>query len=349
MKTANQPNDKNTAQGPNSNKYWCWMKRVSIWFGLLLLVLALFGAVFQFVTTRINDKRYPPPGKLVDVGGYRLHLRSAGNGGPTVVMDAGIGGASISWSLVQPEIAKFTTVCSYDRAGMGWSDIGPRPRTSRQIVKELHALLNNAEIKKPYVLVGHSFGGSNMLLYASQYPDEVAGIVLVDASHEKQQECLPKLPLPFRIFDKSLPYLCKIFPPFGVGHLVMREKPDPRLPPAVREMNEAVRLRSQFAGTLADESLSLKESFAQMSSSPIMLGDMPLIVLSHGKKAIPGLSEELGNQFEQVWNELQVKHTNRSRNGIRVIAEKSGHNIQYDQPELVIDAVHRVVDAVRVR
>lgn len=349
MKTSNQLNDKESQQVPKGNRFWRWMKLAFTWFGLLLLVLALSGAIFQFVTTRINDKRYPPPGKLVDVGGYRLHLRSAGNGGPTVVMDAGLGGASISWSLVQPEISKFTTVCSYDRAGMGWSDVGPRPRTSRQIVNELHALLNNAEIKKPYVLVGHSFGGSNMLLYASQYPDEVAGLVLVDSSHDKQLERLPKLPLPLRILDKSLPYLCKTLPPFGVGHLVMREKPDPRLPPAVREMNKAVRLRSQFASTVADESLSLKESFVQLRSSPIMLGDMPLIVLSRGKKAIPGLSEELGNQFEQVWNELQADHTNRSRNGIRIIAEKSGHNIQYDQPELVIDAVRRVVEAVRAR
>ena len=265
-------------------------------------------------------------------------------------MDAGLGGASISWSLVQPEIAKFTNVCSYDRAGMGWSDVGPRPRTSRQIVKELHTLLGNAGIKKPYVLVGHSFGGANMLLYAHQYPEEVAGLVLVDASHEKQLERFPKPPLQLRILKKTMPYLYKILPPLGVGHLVMRVKPDPRLPPAVREMNKAVRLRSQTANTAADELLSLEESFAQFRSTPGMLGDMPLVVLSRGKKWVtPGMSAELNKQREQVWNELQADHTNRSRNGIRVIAEKSGHNIQYDQPELVIDAVRRVVEAVRAR
>ena len=188
-----------------------------------------------------------------------------------------------------------------------------------------------------------------MLLYAHKYPEEVAGLVLVDSSHEKQQERLPKLPLPLRMFDKAMPYLCKILPPFGVGHLVIREKPDPRLSPAVREMNGAVRLRSQLAGTLADELFSLKESFAQLRSSPIMLGDIPLIVISRGKNAISGLSEELSNQREQTWNELQVDHMSRSRNGIRIIAEKSGHNIQYDQPELVVDAVRRVVEAVRAR
>ena len=350
MKTVNQLNEKKTAQVLKGNRFWRWMKLIFKWLGLLLLVLALLGAIFQFVTTRINDKSYPPPGKLVDVGGYRLHLRSAGNGGPTVVMDAGLGGASISWSLVQPEIAKFTTVCTYDRAGMGWSDVGPRPRTSQQIVKELHTLLRNGGIKKPYVLVGHSSGGFNMLLYARQYPDEVAGLVLVDASHERQLERFPNPPLPDRILKKMMPYLYKILPPLGVGHLVMREKPDPRLPPAVREMNEAVRLRSQTANTAADELLSLEESFAQFSSVPEMLGDMPLIVLSRGKKWLtPGMSAELNKQYDQVWNELQADHAARSRNGIRIIAEKSGHFIQKDQPELVIDAVRRVVEAVRAR
>ena len=225
MKTTKQPNEKKTAQVHKGKRVWRWMKLVFKWTGLLLLLLALLGSIFQYVTTRINDKRYPPPGKLVDIGGYRLHLRGAGNGGPTVVMDAGLGGASIDWSLVQPEIAKFTTVYSYDRAGMGWSDVGPRPRTSRQIVKELHTLLRNAGIKKPYVLVGHSSGGFNMLLYASRYPDEVAGLVLVDASHEKQLERFPKPPLTLRIFNKTMPYLFKILPPLGVGHLVMRVPP----------------------------------------------------------------------------------------------------------------------------
>jgi pimeloyl-ACP methyl ester carboxylesterase len=120
----------------------------------------------------------------VDVGGYNLYVNCRGFGDPTVVLDAGLGVASDSWVLVQPEVAQFTRVCTYDRAGLGNSDRGPTPRTTRRIANELHMLLSNSGLQPPYVLVGHSFGGLNMRMYASEYPDEVAGMVLVDASHE---------------------------------------------------------------------------------------------------------------------------------------------------------------------
>ncbi len=133
-------------------------------------------------------------GQRVDIGGYRLHLHSMGTGGPAVILDTGLGGPSSAWGLVQPEIAKFTQVVSYDRAGNGWSDASPFPRTSRQIVEELHTLLAKAEIPKPYILVGHSFGGNNVQLYAAMYPDEVKAIVLVDSCHEEQLRRLPPNP-----------------------------------------------------------------------------------------------------------------------------------------------------------
>lgn len=154
----------------------------------LVSVLAFVGAIYQVIATRLNEKKYPPPGRLVDVGGYRLHIHCLGregvNDSPTVVMDAGIGECSLGWSLVQPEIAKFAHVCTYDRAGLGWSDSAPTARTSQQIVSDLHALLGNAGIEPPYVMVGHSFGGLNLRLYASRFPEEVAGMVLVDSAHE---------------------------------------------------------------------------------------------------------------------------------------------------------------------
>src|SRR5918993_4763941 len=163
------------------SRLWRWTKRVLVGIAGLVLVLLLAGVVFQFVVTRIDERRYPAPGELVDVSGYSLHLNCTGEAGgaPTVVMDSGLGGTVLDWQRVQPELAKSTRVCTYDRAGMGWSDPGPQPRTSRQIVSELHTLLGNAGIEGPYVLVGHSFGGVNMQLYASRHPDEVAGMVVV--------------------------------------------------------------------------------------------------------------------------------------------------------------------------
>src|SRR5437763_9389381 len=153
---------------------------------LTLVGLLLLGLSYQALASAVDASHYPPPGKLVDIGGYRLHINCTGTGSPTVILDAGLGGTSLDWSKVQPAVAHFTRVCSYDRAGYGWSDTGPGPRTSQQIVKELHLLLVHAQINGPYVLVGHSVGGLNMRLYAYRYPQEVAGMVLLDSTSEHQ-------------------------------------------------------------------------------------------------------------------------------------------------------------------
>ena len=139
----------------------------------------------------MSPNSYPPIGKLVNIGSHQLHIYPTGEGSPTVVFEAGGASWSLDWNLVQTEIAKFTRVCSYDRAGFGWSESGPNPRTSEQIVSELHALLTKAEIEKPYILVGASFGGHTVRLFSKKYPDEVAGIVLLDARHETINSKMP--------------------------------------------------------------------------------------------------------------------------------------------------------------
>jgi len=149
---------------------------------LSLVGLLLLGLSYQAIASAVDASHYPPPGKLVDIGGYRLHINCTGTGSPTVILDAGLGGTSLDWSKVQPAVAHFTRVCSYDRAGYGWSDTGPGPRTSQQIVKELHLLLVHAQVSGPYILVGHSLGGLNMRQYAYRYPGEVAEMVLLNAT-----------------------------------------------------------------------------------------------------------------------------------------------------------------------
>ncbi|HXF29061.1 MAG TPA: alpha/beta hydrolase, partial [Chlamydiales bacterium] len=162
-------------------------KRISKAFIPFLSGIFVLGALFQFVGTKIDEQRFPPIGRLVDVGGYRLHINVTGKNdlladGTTVVLDAGMGCNCLDWALVQPEIARMARVVSYDRAGYGWSDDSPLPRTSENIAYELHTLLQNAGMKPPYILVGHSFGGLNTRVFEQLYPDEVKAVVLVDAA-----------------------------------------------------------------------------------------------------------------------------------------------------------------------
>ena len=233
--------------------------------GLLALIstLALVGTIYQVIATRLDQQKYPPPGRLVDVGGYRLHIHCLGPegaSGPTVVMDAGIGECSLGWGLVQPEIARFARVCTFDRAGLGWSDPAPTPRTSRQIVSDLHALLTNAGIKPPYVLVGHSFGGLNARLYTSQFPEEVAGMVLVDSAHED---------LPFR--PPLLIRVGLLTAPLGIPRLfaqdVVSENPIFDRHSKYPSAYPAIATSTKYLNTVRREWSAADESWSQARSS----------------------------------------------------------------------------------
>src|SRR5215212_8888540 len=163
-----------------------WTGKTFLWLVVALLVLAVSGTIYQAIATERAERAYPPPGEMVGVRGYSLHIDCVGQGNPTVVLDAGSGEMSADWVWVQREVSHTTRVCAYDRAGMGWSEMGPEPRDARRISGELHALLQGASIEGPYVLVGHSFGGLYMQTYAARYPDEVAGVSLVESSHPEQ-------------------------------------------------------------------------------------------------------------------------------------------------------------------
>ena len=156
------------------------MIQIVAWVTGFTLLGALLGVVYQALGTRRDGRVYPPPGRLVDLGTHRLHLLESGRGSPTILLEAGLMSTVLSWSDLQRELARSFRAVSYDRAGLGWSDFGPMPRTADRIVDELHTLLERAAIPPPYVLVGHSFGGLTMPLFAARYPEEVAGMVLLD-------------------------------------------------------------------------------------------------------------------------------------------------------------------------
>jgi len=321
--------------------------------------------VFQFVATKIDEYRYPALGEMVDVGGYSLHLHCTGEGGeeaPTVVMDAGGGGTVLDWQLVQPEVAGFARVCTYDRAGMGWSDSGAQPRTSQQIVKELHTLLDNAGVQGPYVLVGHSFGGTNMQVYASQYPDEVAGMVLVDSAVEDEEKItfensLQPSPLSY-VLPKVLATIGVLRLPYTFGGETPRQTP---LDLEDEQAAMAFQQHPKEIFAILDETSSHEESFDENRAAPMSLGDKPLTVLTSRPLPLEELEEEeltsaglsqeqarqMASRMDELHSESQAALTQRSQNSKQIIAEGSGHYIHWDQPDRVIDAIREVVEAAR--
>ena len=294
-----------------------------------------------------------PIGQLVDVGGYRLHLACQGDGSPTVVMEAAIGETGLLWSLVQPAVAQTTRACVYDRAGYGWSDPSPRPRTAEVMVEELHRLLAAAEVPGPYVLVGHSFGGLLVRLYAARYPQEVAGLVLVDSAHEDQyrrapreiQELVPQVQEQARQQYEGLKVL------IVSGSLDVAMLPVPlQLPAAAADTFRAlVAAGPNHVEALIAEQQAVGAIHAELAAANITsVGDLPLTVLRHGQPmAMPGLSPEVNQANEQTWQELQAELAKLSSRGRLIVAEDSGHYVQLERPQLVIDAIGEVVASCR--
>jgi pimeloyl-ACP methyl ester carboxylesterase len=276
---------------------------------LLVLCAAMCGQCAVAQRKASNERQSFTLERLVDLGGRRLYIKCSGEaraGMPVVVMDAGMGSTSADWSSVEPNVSQFARVCSYDRAGVGKSDRAPQPRTSQDIVNDLHNLLAKAGLNPPYVLVGHSLGGMNARLYASEYPKEVVGMVLVDSTHEDEN-------------DRML----AVLPP----EILKKAKPEDMI------------IRSA-------EDIDFNRSVAQIRAAN-WHSDIPLIVLTRGSAtfnpndyAVPSLAPK----FEQIRLELQKELVRCSSRGRQIIAEKSGHYIQRDQPELVIDAIRQVLE-----
>jgi pimeloyl-ACP methyl ester carboxylesterase len=239
--------------------------------------------------------------RRVDVGGFQLNLRCSGEGSPTVILDAGAGDTLETWDWVAPDVQRFTRVCAYDRAGLGRSAPGPLPRTSERIVEELRALLVRARVPGPYVLVGHSFGGLNVRLYAARHPELVAGIVLVDATPEDFPEAVT----------------------------------------ALRARSETEKLRTALGlapAALRSELDAMPESAAAVRAAPPT--NVPVIALTSA------LGDEAPSE-RTLWADLQRRLAQSFPHGHQVIADRSGHYIQFDQPELVVAAIRELVDSAR--
>lgn len=317
---------------------------------VILVGLLLLGFVYEQVSRR-RDRRFRVPGRLVEVDGYRLHVTDEGQGGPTVVVLSGAGDSSASWLTVRKAVARFTRVLAYDRPGLGNSDPGPAPDPVGT-VEELHTLLARSGAPGPYVLAGHSLGGLIARLYAYRYPEQVAGLVMVDSTHEflktdkKFLQGMAGIGMMIRFFRALSPFglhrflgnVLHIMPMYASERRYYQEQ----LTPDEYE---------QWA-SVANHNCTSSAGVAEVQSIPTMLeaanqqlktseaapqfGDLPLAVLTNPS-------------FGEGWAEMHRELARRSTNSIHRISDRNGHSLQMPRPELVIDAIRHVVDQVKER
>ena len=345
---------------------------LSLLFGLLMLCFSLAGT-----NLAQNAQAPPPPGKLVDIGGYRVHLWCTGNASdrPTVVLIPGSGDFSFTWGLVQPEVAKFTRVCSYDFAFGAWSDPGPLPRTMKQDAYELYTALQKAGEKGPYVVVGASSGGLIARVFAREYRDEVAGMVLVDSTdpdtvsgrkvngqdvdvRDREESKGRTVPPPVRSLQDSPP-----------GALTAEEQerieryrknmgnpkisdPYDRLPAELQKMD--IWARFQFNPLMAKtlnpfQAEEMQQLYEEAQRQP--LGDIPLLVLIAGDRARPVAVQQqrAADPKRKTLNEKPMQKVAQpliSRNGMYVTVQ-SWHEIHLYQPAWVTEGIRQVVGAAQ--
>jgi pimeloyl-ACP methyl ester carboxylesterase len=333
-------------KGPRKRRVLRWIGYLLAGLSGLVVLLAIIGAIYQSVE-RSNDLRtHSPPGSLVDVNGYKMHLYCVGDGSPAVILESGLNDSWLSWFKVQPSVAEFTRVCSYDRASVGWSDARPEPPDSRNIALHLHSLLQNAGTKPPYILVGHSIGGIHVRVYQNMYPSDVVGMVLVDSSHPDQIKRSPPQLLKWNPLRKLEFKLWTLSMPFGVPRFV---KICGNGPAEIRDALQTAECNTRWAETQETE-FNYFDSSAEEGRMTGSLGSMPLVVISHDpdKSGLPAIiGPDLAKQTEVAWGQMQEDLSHLSTRSSHVVAKGSTHYIQIQRPALVIDAIYLTVNASR--
>ncbi len=299
----------------------------------LMLLFACNSLKAEEVNVELDPLLAQKTGKLINIGSHSMHLFCVGEGLPTVVLEAGLGGLSLEWIKVQAELSTHTRVCAYDRSGYGWSEKSPRQRTSSNIANELHQLLSIARVPGPYVMVGHSFGGYTAQMFSSRHHTSTAGMVLIDASHSEQVERFREIGL-------------NTAPVKRVTHV--RYSP-PRLPenlPVEAQMTTfQLLVEGHTMPTIAAEYIDFYTS-AQQVAAELRIPNVPVMVLTRG---IGGWkNSENGKSYEQLWQTLQSELARMSPTSAHLWASKSGHHVHLDQPSLTVNAIMMVVERARL-
>ena len=322
-------------------------KMIGLWAFAAIAALLLAGFLFERFCEWRDARRFPPPGKMVEVNGHKLHILCEGSApGPTIVIEQGAASPSILWWPITRELAKSARVCTYDRSGYLWSPWLGRPRSILERVDDLHALLHAAQIPGPYVFAPLSYGGLIVSQYVRRYPDEVAGIAYIDAPDE---------PAVFtKDYLKSVGGIKSVFGTFGMaarfGILrlknLMFSEPIAGLSKADMAALKALTARPSLYAAIADDFGSIPRAQEEVRTplAPGSLGNKPVIALTHGIPFPQGYAA-----LEKGWREGQERIVKLSSNSRLIVAEKSNHMIPIEEPAAVIDAITRVYRAARDR
>ena len=311
-----------------------------------------------------RDAPYAQAQQLVDVDhGRRLNLYCVGAGSPTVVFDAGLGGDTASWDSVQAAVAQHTRACAYDRAGLGFSDPATRPSTSANTVDDLQRLLSAAGIKPPYILVGHSAGGLNMRLFAYGHAAEVAGMVLVDPSHEdaepRERAAVDQATKTKweqsdadQLEKKSQCVAAAESHRLVRGGALYRQcipEPEPHWSDAMNRVASRRNATPSYQRATFSELKNFDTASAdELRAARHSLGDMPLIVLTQApRQPGPGQTQELRDMLNRMWETLHDEIAAESTRGVNRIVPGTGHFIQWDRPQVVVDAILEVLAQTR--
>ncbi len=330
-----------------------WLRRGALAIAALALTVLGAGALYEALGRAHAAKAFPPPGRMVDIGGRRIQLDCRGAGAPIVVFESGLDGlGSLSWSAVQNDVAKFTRACAYSRAGLIWSDDAGRPFAAANVAEDLHRALAAAGEKPPYVLVAHSLGGPYSLVFTGRYGADVAGLVFVDASHPDQLarlraaagKDLNQGAAQEQIGD-ALAWTGLVRLMTSNGQLV------PATAPAwIDAPNRAFLPRSLHAIVAEQDALAATLALAGRSRS---LGDRPLVVLTHGaatsaaNQKAAGLTPAAADRVDVAWLAMQNDEAAWSSRSRHQVVAGATHYIQFDRPQAVVAAARDVVDQVR--
>ncbi len=306
---------------------------------IVCVAVLLIGWVYERFSSSRDQRKYPPPGRLVDVQGRKMHINATGSGPTTLVFDSDHGVNSTEWHAIQEQLKGDFRVVAYDRFGYGWSEPALGSRTAFDAAYELKQLLTSAGEKPPYILVGHGYGALTMQFFQSLYPDDVRALVLLDPLHEDLADSLPapRLAAPARLWDHTTLFFAQA----GLHRLMNRGKLAKTfgdLPAAAFDPLEAHYLRPQTLITAYHESLSLQESLRLMRDVRRSDQTLPLIVVSSGET--PFLQKSPGQK--ELYNTIRDSHqklASLSSNGQHRVIESSGHFIQHEQPEFIIQTL----------